>query len=118
MEEKQNDDDIIIIWEAPKIIPPEFRLYYDDAGKVICYTCDKLEGNYIVIDSKTYAEGRPDVRVINGKLSMALTGAIVSKLIPNKDEGQLCAIEDISILVDKSYKGKKIKWKLTTYELR
>jgi hypothetical protein len=44
-------DDVVIVWEAPKIIAPEFRLYYDDKGNVICYSCEKLEGNYIVIDA-------------------------------------------------------------------
>jgi hypothetical protein len=63
------DDDYVILWEAPKIIPPEFRLYYNETGKVICYTCEKLDGNYIVIDASIYAAGRPDVRVIDGKIS-------------------------------------------------
>ena len=35
-------EDCIIIWEAPKIVPPEFRLYYDDAGRVITYTSEKF----------------------------------------------------------------------------
>ena len=43
-------DDFVIIFEAPKIVPPEFRLYYDDTGRVICYTCEKLPGKYIVIE--------------------------------------------------------------------
>ena len=27
--------DIIVLFEAPKIIPPEFRLYYDERGDVL-----------------------------------------------------------------------------------
>ena len=50
---EQENQEYIIIWEAPKIEPPEFRLYYDDKGSVITYTCDKIPGNYIVIDAKT-----------------------------------------------------------------
>lgn len=106
----------VIIWEPPPLVKPEFRLYYDDKGHVICYTCEKLEGNYIVIDAATYAIGRPDVRVIDGKISTVSPSAIVSKLIP-ADEGIECAIEDISLVVDESYDGKKQKWKLTVYEL-
>lgn len=106
----------VIIWEAPPIIKPEFRLYYDDKGNVLFYTCEKPEGNFIVIDALTFAEGRPDVRVVDGKISNAKPGSIVSKLIPHED-GTLCAEEDISIVVNNTYKGKKKKWKLTTYEL-
>jgi hypothetical protein len=31
----QNVEEVVILWEAPKIEKPEFRLYYDDTGKVI-----------------------------------------------------------------------------------
>lgn len=111
------EQELIIVWEAPKIIPPEFRLYYDEQGKVICYTCEKLDGNYIVIDARTFAEGRPDVRVINGKISTVNSNAIVSKLMPDTT-GQLTTEEDISIIVDQSYKGKTTTWKIHTYELK
>jgi hypothetical protein len=50
-------EEYILTWEAPKIEPPEFRLYYDEKGNVICYTCEKLEGNYVIIDAQTFAEG-------------------------------------------------------------
>ena len=50
---------------------------FDDKGKVICYSGQELEGNYIIIDAATYAEGRPDIRVIDGKISKASTSAIV-----------------------------------------
>jgi len=111
-----NTDDHIIIWEAPKIVPPEFRLYYDDNGKVICYTCDKLDGKYIVIDATTYAAARPDVRIIDGKISTASVNAVVYKLMPDVD-GTLCAMEDMSIVVDNSHSGPVTKWKLKIYEL-
>lgn len=107
----------VIIWEAPKISPPEFRLYYDDAGKVITYTCEKMPGQYIVIDAKTYAEARPDVRVIDGKISTAQPNAVVYKLMPSLTEGTPCVEEDISIIADSLYTGKTTKWNLTVYEL-
>ena len=107
----------VILWEAPAIIKPEFRLYYDDKGNALFYTCEKPEGNYIIIDATTYAIGRPDVRVIDGKISTVVASAVVSKLMPSKKDGITCAEEDISIVVNKKYKGKTIKWNLTTYEL-
>ena len=106
----------ILIWEAPPIIKPEFRLYYDDKGKVLFYTCDKPEGKYIVIDANTFAQGRPDIRVVDGKIASVDSGAVVSKLILNI-EGISCASEDISIVVDETYNGETNKWKLITYEL-
>ena len=105
----------VIIWEAPPIIKPEFRLYYDDRGNVLFYTCEKPEGNYVVIDSDTYAQGRPDVKVVDGKVAGQITGSIVSKLVQD-NEGTLCASEDLSIVVDSSY-DNITKWKLKTYEL-
>ena len=109
-------EDYVIVWEAPPIIKPEFRLYYDDRGKVLFYTCEKPEGNYITIDATTYAEGRPDVRVVDGKLSRNSNGSVISKLVVS-DEGISCATEDMSIIVSDDYDGKTTKWKLTTYEL-
>lgn len=107
-------EDIVIIWEAPKIIPPEFRLYYDDKGNVICYSCEKLEGQYIVIDSLTYAIARPDVRIVDGKISTVAPNAVVYKLMP-VDEGKACASADISIISDGSI--ETTNWKLRIYEL-
>ncbi len=117
MSMSDNKEEYILIWEAPKIEKPEFRLYYDERGCVVCYTCEKLEGNYIVIDSTTYAEGRPDVRVVDGRLVKISTNAVVSKLVPDNKLGQSCAKEDVSIIVKSTDKVKKQKWKLATYEL-
>lgn len=133
---KEYPDGSMLIWEPAPLIKPEFRLYYDDTGHVICYTCEKLEGNYVVVDASTYAEGRPDVRVIEGKISTVQAGGFVSKLMREEtilqisehnninpsqisaDTSVECAEADISIIVNKKYKGTKTKWKMTTYELR
>lgn len=109
-------DDYVIIFEAPKIIPPEFRLYYDETGRVICYTCEKLQGNYIIIDKDTFAESRPDIRVVDGKISKVSHRAVISKLV-HSDSGKSCASEDISIIVnDEEYDGDITYWKLETNE--
>jgi len=118
MSTEDNQVEYVVIWEQPKIEPPEFRLYYDENGSVICYTGDKsMNGNYIVIDALTFATARPDVRVIDGRLSTAAPKAVVHKLMPNKNEGVDCIIDNVSIIPDIAYVGEKQKWKLNTYEL-
>jgi len=105
-----------IIWEAPNIEKPELRLYYDENGRVICYCGDKsVIGNYIVIDAQTFDAARPDIRVIDGKISTVTSNGAVYKLMPNKIEGTPCSIEDISIIVNET--ENHIKWKMNIYEL-
>lgn len=95
----------------------EFRLYYDDNGSCICYTCENLEGNYLVIDSQTFAEGRHDVKVIDGELIKPSNILNIVKLVIS-DEGTICAEEDISIIVDTKYIGPVLKWEEKLYESR
>ena len=115
-----DSDEVIVLWEAVKIAPPEFRLYYDkDTGNVITYTGSNFPttGDYIVIDRDTFLACRPEVRVINGKISTDSANAVVHKLMPFTEGGQACAEEDISIVVDEDYSGMKMNWKMVTYEL-
>lgn len=95
----------------------EFRLYYDDDGKVLFYTCEKPEGNYLVIDTITFAQARPDLRVIDGKLSSVNPKAIISKLVPCTI-GKSCASEDVSIVIDETHEGSITNWKLTVHEFK
>ena len=104
-----DDEKLIVIWETNKIEKPEFRLYYDEKGSVITYTCEKLEGDYILIDATTFAEARPDVRVVDGKLIRAGSGAVISRLHPS-NIGILCEVEDVSVIT--STNGQY--WKLKT----
>lgn len=95
----------------------EFRLYYDDNGDVLCYSSDGTGPNekYLVIDAQTYAEGRVDIKIIDG-IVVKKTGKIgISKLVPNT-EGVRCAIEDITIIVDDTYNGETMTWKIKQYE--
>lgn len=105
-------DEVVVIWESHKVDKPEFRLYYDDKGCVTGYTCEKLEGNYIVIDALTYAEARPDIKVVDGKIIKNHYGSVVSRLCRDT-EGVLCEVEDLSIVTETD--GQY--WKLKTYEL-
>lgn len=110
-------DDIVIIYEAPKIKPPEFRLYYDEEGKVLFYSGQEQEGKYVIIDAQTYAEGRMDLRIINGKILRNQDGSVIAKLKPDANEGITCHKDDISIVVPHNFKNLQ-KWKLNIYEAR
>jgi len=89
---------------------PEFRLYYDEFGNVLFYTCEQSAGNFITIDAQTYAEGRHDIKVINGKIEKIVHTLAISKLIPTND-GTECASADISIVATGF--GNTTHWKFT-----
>ena len=121
MSEENNNEEYILVWDAPKPIVLEFRLYYKEDGSVDFYTCDKPEGNYIIIDALAFAESRPDIKVVNGRITKIRPHAIVQKLKP-RSTGQLTSITDISIIID----SKKIKdkddirvqhWELCNHEI-
>jgi len=105
----------VVIWEAPIIQKPEFRLYYDDLGYVKFYTGEKPEGKYIVIDALVFAEARQDLRVIEGEIKRPVyDAAAVSKLFPS-DAGVMCERDDVSVIIADDKDGQY--WKLKTYEL-
>lgn len=91
--------DLIInfVYEPPP--PPEFRLYYDDNGNVLFYTGEKPEGNYIVIDKQTFAEARPDVKVINEAIVLNSNITQIYKLKPTT-EGTLTYVDDVSLILE------------------
>lgn len=105
------EEDYVITWEAPVIEKPEFRLYYDEKGNVVSYTCEKLIGKYIVIDALTFAEARPDVKVIDGKVVRNQFGSVISRLYPDDLNGILCEKEDVSV-ISSHHNGQF--WKLKT----
>jgi hypothetical protein len=87
---------------------PEFRLYYDDNGDVLFYTCEKPEGKYIVIDLMTYHACRHDVKVVDSKLVSKSVLVYISKIV-HGDKGTACHRDDVSIVYDSS---DSIKWQL------
>lgn len=92
----------------------EFRLYYDDTGKVLCYTCEKLSGsNYIVIDGDTYHQCRPDVYVIDGKIVRQNQMTIIRKLKPSNN-GISCSVDDVSMITTEN----SVNWELHTSEYK
>lgn len=120
MLDETTEEEFAKLLEGMQVVPakPEYRLYYDDNGKVLFYTCnDKPEGHYLVIDRETYAESRHDIRVIDRVILRASEFAVVSKL-ERSDVGTTCAIEDISIIVSPDYQGKTQTWKSVTNEYK
>jgi hypothetical protein len=112
---ENNEEEYILIWEAPKIEAPEFRLYYKEDGSVDFYTCEKPEGKYIVIDQQTYAEGRQDVKVVDGRVSRVRSHTMIQKLVKS-DRGQMTSFDDISIVLPKNSDIKSSYWEVKTYE--
>lgn len=110
------DGEEVVILENTPTEAVEFRLYYDNFGKILFYTCEKLEGNYLIIDKQTYAEMRYDLKVVNDKLIKYIPGVIISKLKPDNNEGTICAKENVSIIVNEAYADSQ-KWKMTSYEI-
>ena len=102
----------------PKLpVPLEFRLYYRDDGSIITYSCEELEGNYIVVDAETFAMGRQDIRVIDSKIQVIEPTFIVTKLIEAAD-GISCAAEDINIPVSDDHEGDSKKWEIKQDEFK
>lgn len=118
MTETEQQTVFLTLFEAPKVELPEFRLYYDSEGKVLFYTCDKPEGNFIIVDKETFAIGNPHVIIIDGKITRAAKNQMGCKLMPDDIEGILCAAEDISLIIDESENIESIRWKYKIYELQ
>ena len=112
------DDDLLNMLRslASAQKPPEFRLYYDENGKVLYYTCEKLEGNYIIVDGQVYNEGRYDVRVIDGKIVNTSEFVYTQKLVPSIMSGYTCAKENVNIIVSDDYEDETITWDVKQYE--
>jgi len=104
-----------LVEEKVEHAPVEFRLYYDNNGSTLFVTCEKPEGNYIIIDKESYLGFSLDWKVKDGKLIKKFAGIRFTKLVPSK-EGVSCATEDISLIVPDGYQPQQ-KWDLKVYEL-
>lgn len=106
--------DYIVLFEAPVIEKTEYRLYYDEKGNVICYSCENLDKKYVVVDSLTFAEGRQDVIVINGKVIKKSIATVSHKYVPSDNGDVICHPLDISVISDLP---NDQQWELKVYEL-
>jgi hypothetical protein len=94
----------------------EFRLYYDEKGKVITYTTENLEGNYVVISKEQYSESRFDVIVNSGKIYRSERESVAYVLKTHDYDGVPCSPHDINIVVDENVKHSK--WKIEINRLK
>jgi hypothetical protein len=88
------------------------RLYYDSSGLPLFYTMDTVPGdNYIEVTVEQLAQGRYDIRVINGKIVLPNSNKH-NKLIPT-DEDSTSTTTTNAMVVDPA---GTIKWKVRNYE--
>ena len=95
----------------------ELRLYYDNDGYVICYASEDRPGKYLVIDATTYAQARPDVRVVDGKVVLP-NSIVTQKIVPNVAGDLYCAADDVSIIMHEQYPVPLRRWTVKTHEYR
>lgn len=88
----------------------EFRVYFDDHGKITCYSMEDLPGNYIVVDRHTWEQTRMDLRVKDGQL-IKITQAGSWRLVPDADGDHHCHSQDICIVVPASSENTQL-WKV------
>lgn len=93
--------------------PIERRLYYDEAGNVITYTCEDLPGDYIIVTPEQFAEARPDVKVRDGQLIYTHKLSHISKMAQSTT-GVATSDWDVNILVDRQAPEKKF-WSMKTH---
>lgn len=98
-------------------VPFETRLYYREDGSIITYTCEEIEGNYIVVDAETFASGRIDVRVVDREIKIITPTFSIDKLV-EATEGTACAVEDINIPVSNDHDGESKKWTMKHDEFK
>lgn len=88
--------------------PRQYRAYYDANGKVVTYTVEELEGNWIPVDAAQFAEARVDAVVVDGKLVTPHKVKMVSKLVRNVNGDYTSSKYDINIITDVD----TVKWGL------
>ena len=102
-----------ILANMPEPRPVFFRLYYDETGAPIVYSMEDLPGNYIDIDSETFAVQPQNVRVVDKKLTIIEPRRQFIKLVP-AGTGTACDPNDVAIIVSEDQ--PHTKWSLTTNE--
>jgi hypothetical protein len=78
----------------------EFRVYHDDDGKVLFYSMERPEGQYIVITRQQYLEGRTDCIVNNGVLQSINQPIPIQKYQRNLNGEITTSKYDINVLVN------------------
>jgi hypothetical protein len=101
---------------APR--PIEYRVYYDENGKVITYTTDiNHPGDFLVITQQEYLEARHDAIVKDGKLVQTHIRRHVFKLVKGVTPGRLASKYDASVLVNDEDEPHICSWGIKVYEI-
>jgi len=99
-------------WPEPK--PIFLRLYYNKDGTPRIYSMEDLPGEYVEVDSETYAIASFNVRVIDQKLVHIRPRIRIQKLQPHPDIGTACDPRDVCVIV--SDQDPHIKWSTVNNE--
>lgn len=95
-----------------------YKLYYDAEGRVVTYTTQPQAGNYIEITREQFAEARPDVLVVDGRIVTTHTVTVANKLVEVQNMPALAASSwDINIIVDTAQDGDFKLWRLKSHDL-
>jgi hypothetical protein len=73
---------------------------------------EDLPGNYIEVDQQTYVLAHKPARVVNGQLRIIKPKSAAQKLTPNVEQGTLCHVHNVAVVVEKS----GVHWSMQTYE--
>ena len=92
------------------LIELEYRLYHDDHGAPLFYTCEKPKGEYIIVSKDEYERCRYDILVRDGNICYLNDISTSSKLVPG-DQGTATHPENV-LLVDPD---SSFYWTLKTY---
>lgn len=93
----------------------EYKVYYTEDGKVITYTTETLQGQYILITKDQYDQARPDALVKNGKLVYTHINSHIIRLNRNPSEGIPTSKYDINIIEDSP---NSVYWANEFFEIR
>ncbi len=95
-----------------------FRLYHDEQGRVITYTTENLPGNYITITREQFAEARPDVLVVDGRIELTHAMTKVRKLhTVDHMPAQAASRWDVNIVADPATDTDWQLWSMTSNDL-
>ena len=100
-----------ILHTVPDPVPLTYRLYHDDAGRLLFYSMEQLPGNYIEIDADTFSRSPSRIRVVDGQL-VETKWRTVNKLTPDS-AGTRCHPKDMAVVIStEPYSA----WSKKTYE--
>ena len=109
------DPEVAALLQALEVLQKEpepvvYRLYYDNNGKPLVYTCDQLPGNWIAVSADEFAKSSYKVRVVNNKLIHITPEYMIDKLVPNSEQGTPCHTYSVCVPVNEDQ--THMKWTL------